>query len=267
VIAGAKDKKPLPADITSYDLVKAFAVIIMIIDHIGYYFFPEQLWWRAVGRVGFPVWFFLAGHASGRDISPKPIIGGVILVIGNFMVGLPIFPLNALFTILAIRLLIDPIMEPVLTKRISIWVIAAVLFLLVLPSYAVAEYGTQALITAIFGYLVRHRERVNNEDLVFRYMFFALISFVLIQQFLFNFSELQFLIMVSGTALIRFWLYKFEPRKTYPDLNNLPSIIKSPIQFMGRRTLEIYIVHLLIFKFMAVSLGEPNFAWFRLKWI
>ena len=36
--------KALPQNITSYDLLKAFAVIIMVIimviDHTGFYFFP-----------------------------------------------------------------------------------------------------------------------------------------------------------------------------------------------------------------------------------
>ena len=35
-------KKQLPRELTSYDFLKAFALITMVIDHTGYYFFPEQ---------------------------------------------------------------------------------------------------------------------------------------------------------------------------------------------------------------------------------
>lgn len=61
----------LPREVTSYDLLKCAAVIIMVIDHVGFYFYPENLWFRAVGRIGFPVWFFLVGYARGRDIPPQ----------------------------------------------------------------------------------------------------------------------------------------------------------------------------------------------------
>ena len=71
--------RTLPKDLTSHDLLKAFAVIIMVIDHAGYYFFPDQEWWRAIGRIGFPIWFFLVGHARGRVISRKLIIGAGLL--------------------------------------------------------------------------------------------------------------------------------------------------------------------------------------------
>ena len=50
--AASMVKAKLPAEITSYDLLKAAAVIIMIIDHVGYYFFIDEMWWRAVGRIG-----------------------------------------------------------------------------------------------------------------------------------------------------------------------------------------------------------------------
>ena len=95
--------KALPREITSYDLLKTFAVVIMLIDHIGAYFFPEVLWWRAIGRIGFPIWFFLVGHASGRDL-PFKLWGSALLLVGaNFVTGMAIFPLNALVTIILIR--------------------------------------------------------------------------------------------------------------------------------------------------------------------
>ncbi len=37
---------PLPAPLTAYDLLKTLAIILMVVDHIGAYFFPDQMWWR-----------------------------------------------------------------------------------------------------------------------------------------------------------------------------------------------------------------------------
>ncbi len=47
--------KILPRDLTSYDLLKTLAVILMIIDHVGHHFFPDEMWFRVVGRLCVPI--------------------------------------------------------------------------------------------------------------------------------------------------------------------------------------------------------------------
>ena len=254
--------KTLPSAITSYDVLKTFAVIIMIVDHIGAYFFPDALWWRAVGRIGFPVWFFLVGHASGRDLPSKLLIGAGVLTIGNAVSGMPIFPLNALVTIALIRVLIDPVMRIALKSERHLWVVSFLLMILAIPSGILCEYGTMALITAMFGYMVRHREEINNEQLIFKFMIFALALFLILQQIDFGFTPLQFLIMAVGTGLVRLSLYRFES-KVYPGVTKrLPLALIFLFQLGGRRTLEIYVLHLLAFKALAVILGGKSFDLF-----
>ena len=254
-------KKALPESITSYDLLKSFAVVIMVIDHIGAYFYPDQLWWRAVGRIGFPVWFFLVGYSNGRDLSPKLLWGALILVAGNAIAGMPVFPLNALVTIALIRLLIDRVMFFSLKSRWHLWAGAAVMFVAILPTYAVCEYGTQALITAVFGYMVRHRKKIPDQTIIFNYMIFALFSFVLMQKVAFGFSWPQFVFMALGTALVRLYLYRYFDLRTYPRLTTiLPAPMVLMFQFMGRHTLEIYVVHLLLFKALAMAFFPDKYV-------
>lgn len=258
--------KAYPLPLTSYDLLKTFAVLIMIIDHIGAYFFPEELWWRAVGRIGFPIWFFLVGYARGRDLPTKLLIGAGILTAANFLVGMPVFPLNALVTIALIRISIDPVMNILMRSRATLWLGSALLFLCVLPTYMFTEYGTQALITGIFGYLVRKREDLKDDDLVIHYMIFALLTFVLLQWMVFDFTPLQMAFMAIGTMLVRTSLYYFSS-KTYPDLTEkLPSPVTGLMRFCGHRTLEIYVVHLLLFKVAAVYLGMEGFGLLEWHW-
>lgn len=38
--------------------IKLFAVVFMIIDHVGIVFFPEQTGWRIIGRLAFPLFAF-----------------------------------------------------------------------------------------------------------------------------------------------------------------------------------------------------------------
>lgn len=231
--------KVLSRDITSYDLVKTFAVVIMVIDHVGAYFFPEQLWWRSIGRIGFPIWFFLVGHANSRDLPNKLLWGIGILTAGNVLAGMSVFPLNALVTIALIRLGIDHVMVFAMRSRMHLWCMSALLFLLALPTGEACEYGTMALITAMFGYFIRHRDTINDERLIFQFMMFALFAFVSLQFVLFGFSVAQALFMALGTALVRLSLYYFKP-KSYPDLTrNMTSSLRWFFRVCGRRMLEI----------------------------
>ena len=102
--------KILPQEITSYDLLKTFAVIVMVIDRLGYYFFYDAPMWRAVGRTGFPVWFFLVGYSSGRNVPTRLVASAFILLATSPLLGLALLPLNALVTIMAIRIILDPLM-------------------------------------------------------------------------------------------------------------------------------------------------------------
>lgn len=43
---------------TQSDNLKWFAIILMVIDHVGLMFFPEQLQWRMIGRLAFPLFAF-----------------------------------------------------------------------------------------------------------------------------------------------------------------------------------------------------------------
>ena len=38
--------------------LKSIAALIMVIDHIGYMFFPKVIWIRKVGRLSFPIFAF-----------------------------------------------------------------------------------------------------------------------------------------------------------------------------------------------------------------
>jgi len=244
-------------DLTSYDLIKSFAVIIMVIDHIGYYFFPDQEWWRAIGRIGFPIWFFLVGHATGRGLPWKLTVGAVFLVALDAATGIAVLPMNALVTIIIIRLCIDPVMNFALKSKLHLWGLSAVLFILIIPTMEYTEYGTLGLITAMFGYMVRHKvsikEQTGSDDIVFQFMIYAYISFILMMQLLFGFSMPALAFMAAGTFCVRIYLYAFFKKESYPSLSKkTPWVVQSALQLMGRYTLEIYVIHIVIFQLFAL---------------
>src|SRR5690606_20470385 len=148
----------------------------------------------------------------------------------------------------------------------ALWVLAAVLFLLILPTGALTEYGTQALITAIFGYMVRHNTDRKESPLLLHYMIFSLISFLSIQMATFGFSLAPAAVMIAGTALVHIYLYDFQAT----NYTRLTCVLPRPFVFLlhlgGRRTLEIYVVHLLLFKALALYTHQPDFGLFAWHW-
>ena len=112
----ALNTKKLEPAITSYDLLKALAVALMIVDHLGFYFYPDILWLRIIGRLSAPIWFFLIGYAHRRDVPRILWAGGLILTISGLAAGQSLFPLNILFMLGLARLVIDPVMARALRR-------------------------------------------------------------------------------------------------------------------------------------------------------
>ncbi|MCB9990915.1 MAG: hypothetical protein H6867_06000 [Rhodospirillales bacterium] len=252
----------LPKEITSYDLLKTFAVVLMVIDHVGYYFYDDQDWWRVFGRMCVPAWFFLIGYARSRDIGRKMWVGAGMLVAGDILFGVSIFPLNILATMIAIRLVLDGFMERALRTSSTFWAMVTILFFLIVPTGMLVEYGTQGLLMAIVGYFARNREeiRARYKDLTNTYFIFAFFSYIAMQSFLFGFDEVQFYTLAAGCAAVMGALYVFRPM-TFPRLTAvLPGVFVWLLQFTGRRTLEIYVAHLLLFKFMGFLIDPGRFA-------
>lgn len=261
----------LPYELTSYDLLKALAVIIMITDHVGYFMFLDEPWFRAIGRIGFPVWFFLVGYARGRDFSMSLFIGAAILVASNFIAGLSIFPLNALVTIIAIRLIIDPLMTFALRNLMCFLLTMIVATGLIVPSFAFAEYGTLALLLAMFGYVVRHKPVLPGlHETADRFAagmgLYCLIIFLLVQQTFFGFTQAPMTFMMCGTAVIMWILYNFRS-ETYPALSgSLPGWLSGSACLLGRNTMEIYVLHLVALKFLIATIDPERFGWFDWIW-
>lgn len=262
--------KSLPKEITSYDILKTLAVLLMIVDHVGYYFFPAEEWFRVIGRLCVPMWFFLIGYARSRDLSPRLWVGGLVLVAANMVVGMPIFMLNILITILLVRLVIDPVMRFALKSGERLVAISALLLVLSVPTWLFTEYGSIGVILAMFGYMVRHKNdhEAINKKRIDAFLVFAGLSYVAVNLvFFIEFGPVHIAALLVGTFVVMFWLSGFRS-KPYPDLTaGLPKPAAGLLHIGGRRTLEIYIIHLLLFKFAALYLFPEKYGWFQWSWI
>lgn len=231
--------------VTTYDVLKSAAVILMIIDHLGYYFFPDQLWLRAVGRLCVPIWLFLIGYARSRRIDIF-LIGGIgVLLAVDAALANNLLPINILGTILLIRLTLNPLMRLIGDNDMSL-VIATVFLTALNPLLmSVWEYGGIAVILAMSGYLARHN--FQGSTLIPRlYGGLSYLLFVYISYDFFHFSLPQGLFLVVGCAIIFAALFLYLPRQ---DVIGFRPFFSAPLlQFMSRHTLVIYVVHLIVLK-------------------
>ncbi|WP_430884913.1 TraX family protein [Fusibacter sp. JL216-2] len=63
------------------DFLKFLAMLTMLIDHIGYMFFPSQMLWRIIGRLSFPIFAFLIARGY-RYTSSKVKYAGRLFIFG-----------------------------------------------------------------------------------------------------------------------------------------------------------------------------------------
>lgn len=82
------------------DILKALAIITMIIDHIGMYFFPDTTLLRDIGRIAMPIFCFFVGYNFNNRINFRILLYGIILHIFRCLYGFtPIEFVNILITI------------------------------------------------------------------------------------------------------------------------------------------------------------------------
>jgi hypothetical protein len=241
-------REDLPRDLTSFDILKSLAVVLMVIDHVGWLLFPQYEWFRVLGRLCVPIWFFLIGYSDTRSVPVRWYIAGGILAVASIVVGISPMPLSVLFTMAIVRFTIESLWRLMEEKRFYFWGFVLLLGFFGYVSDMFVEYGTIGLLLAFIGHIHRHREEVEGqlgEGMVQTYTVVALTLFGGMELLKFGFSMLASMVLAAGLLGMIFVLQDFRP-KTLPNTAN--SAHAPLIRFMGRYTLEIYVIHLLILK-------------------
>lgn len=260
-------KKVLPANLTSYDFLKFTALALMIVDHIGYYFDPDDLWIRAVGRLSAPIWLFLIGFARSRDFSARMWIGIAVLVVTNYIVGAGILPVTILATMLLCRAALDPLMDRLKLKPEALYPICAVLFILTFLTFPVVEYGSEVMMTVMLGYMTRNRGAIPYDKSEFiQFAVLAGLAHAFFQAIIFfPFDVTQKIFVGITLTAVMLALTRFKAEE-YPALTSkMPHPVVWFFQLCGRRTLEIYVIHLVLFRFLALYWGIEGYSWFNFR--
>ncbi len=231
------------ADITSYDLYKTFALITMLIDHVGSYLLQDILLFKALGRWSFPVWLFLIGFSDKREISKQLWVGMILVTLSYVVFHKDLWPLNILATIIFARLALPLITRKFFYTLLGLVLLIAVAICFLLPTYRFFEYGITGLLFAFWGHIRRH-QRIEKW---LEYMYAVVIYFLYatIQAIVYPFSPSEQQIVLLGIIAVMWGLYHFKPI-VFENTKNY-WFFSSFLRFSGRYTLEIYVVHVIIF--------------------
>jgi hypothetical protein len=201
---------------------------------------------------------WLADNQANIDIN---IEFGTAVVAGN-----DIFALNILFTIIITRTIIDTLVKITFKNGENFMLSMATMVLLGIPTAILFDYGTLALMWAMFGYVCRHKQEMNlSQFKVLGFLGLTLALYFGYQQLFFTFAPAYMWAMVVFVSISAYLLYNFKP-KALPDLTaKLPAAVNAFIKFSGRKTLYIYVVHILIFLTIAFFTQPDRFGFFQIE--
>jgi hypothetical protein len=256
---------PASQAVDNTDWLKTVAIILVSVDHFGYFFIDNNQWWSLLGRFAAPPFFFLMGYAQTRTVPFKWIWLGVILtLLESWNADWTWVTPNILLSLALIRLA-RPYVQ-ILVQHNS-WAAFALLisaFIGALPIAAkIVDYGAEGWLWALFGFYQRmYVDNKSVPDVVgacqsratpLRVMtakadlmrlltcLVAAVIYVWQEQREYSFSQVHFAALILGAGLLSLSLFLFlrGPSRIQP-----PEPIAGALRFIGHRTLEIYTIQL-----------------------
>jgi hypothetical protein len=164
--------------------IKIIAIITMIIDHIGLFFFPDAFFLRIIGRLSFPLfaWLIANGAHNTRNIDKYLIRLGVFAVISQTPYMLahrlldPDFArLNVLFT-LFVGLAVIKLLEQ---KRLLLRFFVIAIFILMIR--VEMSFGLEGVLSIVAFYFFFKKPiiLVATQALIYfsRYLYYTLLLY------------------------------------------------------------------------------------------
>lgn len=140
-----------------YDYLKILALIAMIVDHVGFLWYPDVEVLRVVGRLAFPIFLFLVWYNRSYRSRPRLWVWGIVFQIWLRLAArqwyIDIRYANILLGIAATRVILSWIQhQNHLYLEVLIWVIALIY---ASQTQQRIEYGSMSLVFGLIGYRSR----------------------------------------------------------------------------------------------------------------
>lgn len=264
----AKEHKTTPTDtnrpVDHTDWFKTAAIILVVVDHIGYFFIDDYEWWSVFGRWAAPPFFFLLGYARTRAVPFTWIWLGVVLtVLDSWNNGWEWMAPNILLSFALIRLARPHVQAFAQRYGWAAFVLLVTALLAILPATGnVVDYGSGGWLWALFGLYQRmHVDgvsatapdaqqyeasplRATTRQVGVARVLACLVAaavYVWQEQLEFEFNTEQLAVFVLGIAVLSFALLHFRRGRSRIQP---AEPIAGALRFLGCHTLEIYAIQL-----------------------
>lgn len=144
------------------EILKVIAVITMVVDHLGYLFFPELTWMRIIGRIAFPIFAYQMSigyfHTSNKNKYMLRMWIFALIAQIPYTLLFETFDLNILFTLLLSLFLIDR-----LKAKDWTWIFPYILICTLpyinsdIPNF---DYGWYGILTPLLFYFLMKRKLI-----------------------------------------------------------------------------------------------------------
>lgn len=234
-----------------YDYLKVIAIITMVIDHVWYYFFPEALWLRLVGRIAFPIFLFLVWFSwSYRWRWDIPLLWVILWIASIFAfqaVGVEHFITgNILIGITVTRALLD------LLKKFDHWTMDAIVMILCISVFGyfahpylneLIQYGSLSILFWLWWYIAKYHK------MLFPYWIAVFIAHFVTTMWVFHFGK------IAGSSYMpaTLWLFFVVLYSAFFKIskNNSPMATGNKrdgaVLFLSNHALSIFAIHILLF--------------------
>jgi hypothetical protein len=234
-------------EVSSQDLWKFFAMLTMIIDHVGVYFFSQDITWRIIGRLSMPVWLFFVGynfHLVKIKFDIILFLGLLMQIIGSIYKNEITLQFNILITVFLTKVVLFYYKKHVVSSfNLFQWFFINISCLLCSTlANCFFEYGSLAFLIAIWGY--NYRYNIGNH-FVQTISTYITITLVTAELFHFDFTNIFLLSFIMGILI--YYLHSYKHNIIYPKITGVAQYI---INIFSRYSLYIYVTHLFIFSLL-----------------
>lgn len=176
-------------------MIELVAVVSMIIDHVGFVFFPEMIIFQIIGRLSFPLYAYLI--ALGYSRTKNSIIYFfrvlVLAIVSQWFFNYLISPikLNVCFTLSFSIISLIVFESNRINKVLKLFLYILILFLALLLGCEYGSYGI--LLVLLFHLYIR-----NQHDKTYKiYAITSIILLIIVSMFVFSFSIIHLYSILS----------------------------------------------------------------------
>lgn len=214
----------------------------MIVDHIWFLFFPDQVIWRIIWRAAFPLFLFLVWYNHSFKWRPSLWIYGILLQLLMWIWSaywlIDIWYFNILLAIWFTRVIMNII------QKYDSFIGEAILFIvcwwLLRYVHEYVDYGTISIMFALLGYWIRkYGSTIYMSILIAISVCYHLVFMI------FTWAYGQNISLMTIVWIILFVAMYLMSKRNY-DLQTSSHWFNQYISSISRHALEIYIIQIVI---------------------